>query len=231
MLALPKTTKWSLVVVVGIVLVVMLTLLDPASVGLFLGKFSGNLIYGVGESLITPIAGSLNPSTERSRRITLDVLNSHETVKLITRETESRVEFKETERYGWLTTLVGKRKGTLAANVTFVYGINVDAVKPEHVSVSDTAVVVELPELRPLYVIPDLDSMQYQSGSSLINRLIDRVHDLSLKQKIYSSLQANARRIARRKNLDPDRDEVLRDLENTLGPLIESKTGRAMRFR
>lgn len=229
--ALGKVVKWSILFVVVLALILGLLVAGPSSVGLFVGKLSGNLIYGIGESLIAPIAGSLNPETKRTRSITLDILNSHDTVKLITRETESRVTFEETERYGWLSTIVGERKGTLEANVTYVYGIDVEEIKPEHVSISDTTVVVELPPLRPLYVIPDLDSIQYRSGSSLINRLVDQVHDLSLKREIYTTLQTDARRIARKRNLEPDREDVFRDLENTLGPLIAEKTGRSVTFK
>lgn len=231
MLGLIRSMKWILILVLLLLVGLGIFLMDPAYVSLMVGKIGGNLLYGFAESLLTPIVGSFTPDATTSQRITIDVLNEHETVKLITREVESRLVFEETQKYGWLSTLVGERKGILRANITFVYGVNVKSIKPDHITVTDRSVIVDLPPLRPLYVIPDINSIEYESESSLINQLIDRVHDLSLKQEIYRTLQRDARQLTRIKDLKPDENDIFSDLETTLGPLIQQKTGRELHFQ
>lgn len=231
MVVLLRPFRWSVILGILIVVFLSLVILEPGYVGLVIGKFGGNLLYGFGEAIVSPLAGVLNPNTSSARRITIDVLNEHETVKLITREVQTRLTFTETERYGWLSTIVGERQGTLRADITFVYGIDIEAIKPEHVSVTARSVIVNLPPLEPLYVIPELDSLEYESESSYINQLIDQVHDLSLKQEIYRSLQSDALTMAHKKRLQPETAEIFRDLEAILGPIVEEKTGRSLTFR
>ncbi|MFB6355924.1 MAG: DUF4230 domain-containing protein [bacterium] len=226
-----KTYKWTIIISLVLIVLVGFVFTYPGTFGLVTGRVIGNQFYGFVENITSPIVGSLKPSGSKSRKITIDVLNSHDTIKLITREVQTNVTFTESEKYGWLSSIVGERKGTLTANITFVYGVDIKKIERKHVNITGDSIVVDLPTIQPLYVVPDMDSIQYRSESSLINKLIDEVHDLSLKQKIYSTLKKDAHKIARKRGLKPSEDEIYEDLESTLGPLIRAKTGRTLRFK
>lgn len=158
------------------------------------------------------IALSLSGKNKGKVKSVVTVLKSEPLQFLVCRRIRSTVAMEKEEK----STIWGSRNGLLLAEVTVYYGFDLSELTDDNVDIKKDKTIVTLGEPTILTLSVDTDSMRFFTKMSGLQYFKDKVEGTSLEKEMLKDFSIASRRYFVDRNLLPDRDEMLQDLQRQL---------------
>ena len=158
------------------------------------------------------IALSLSGKDRGKVKSIVTVLKSEPLQFLVSRRIRSTVALEKEEK----STIWGNRNGLLLAEVTVYYGFDLSRLTDKDVKIKKDKTVVTLGEPTILTVSVDTDSMRFFTKMSGLQYLKDKIEGTSLEKEMLKDFSTASRKYFIDRNLLPEREEMLKDLQRQL---------------
>ena len=158
------------------------------------------------------IALSLSGKDRGKVKSIVTVLKSEPLQFLVSRRIRSTVALEKEEK----STIWGNRNGLLLAEVTVYYGFDLSRLTDKNVKIKKDKTVVTLGEPTILTVSVDTDSMRFFTKMSGLQYLKDKIEGTSLEKEMLKDFSTASRKYFIDRNLLPEREEMLKDLQRQL---------------
>lgn len=158
------------------------------------------------------IALSLSGKDRGKVKSIVTVLKSEPLQFLVSRRIRSTVALEKEEK----STIWGNRNGLMLAEVTVYYGFDLSRLTDKDVKIKKDKTVVTLGEPTILTVSVDTDSMRFFTKMSGLQYLKDKIEGTSLEKEMLKDFSTASRKYFIDRNLLPEREEMLKDLQRQL---------------
>ena len=158
------------------------------------------------------IALSLSGKDRGKVKSIVTVLKSEPLQFLVSRRIRSTVALEKEEK----STIWGNRNGLLLAEVTVYYGFDLSRLTDKDVKIKKDKTVVTLGEPTILTVSVDTDSMRFFTKMSGLQYFKDKIEGTSLEKEMLKDFSTASRKYFIDRNLLPEREEMLKDLQRQL---------------
>ena len=142
----------------------------------------------------------------------VNILKSEPIQFLVCRKVTSTVAMEKEEQ----STVWGNRNGLLLAEVTVFYGFDLSKLTEKLVKIKEDKTIVYLGEPSILTLSVDTGSMRFFTKMSGLQYFKDRVEGNSLEKEMLKEFSMAAKRYFVDRNLLPEREEMIRDLQRQL---------------
>lgn len=167
----------------------------------------------------------LAAATRVDKNAAIELLANEEFAFLVTTKVQSLV-YVDREDY---SLLLGRREGFLIGKAILYHGVDLAKLDPDMVREDGDTIIIALPPPELLDIKVDTNSLRFQSKTSVLWHIADRMISDGMYSELLQELSGTAEKIARENDLLPSRAETMRRFD-TLAPLLSAKIGREIRF-
>jgi hypothetical protein len=125
--------------------------------------------------------------------------------------------------------LLGNREGLLIMKVTYIYGFDLSKLTEDSLVQGEGTITVHLPDVEMLEMSPDLSTAEIYTKSSGLNWLYDQFAGQNMHEDLIIQLDSVATCFALEEDLLPEREEIIRRL-NDFAPVLEGYAGSLVTF-
>jgi hypothetical protein len=166
------------------------------------------------------LGGSVLSGPTVSEKVTLSVLRSEAMAFLVARRTATQIVVEHQES-DW----VGEWRGVLWATVSWRWGVDLSKVQEKDLRRAGQVVYVRLPEPEMLDFAVEPGSIGWMTRATAIPKIMDFARGGEHQRRLQERLGEQARKFAADQRLCPGRQELVRQLNDTMQAL-----GKAIQF-
>ncbi len=170
-----------------------------------------------------PISSLIVP--EKTKRSIISILKSENISFLVTNKIATQIVVEREE-----VSFLGNKKGALIGNVTLYYGIDLNELSIDSITIEKNEIIVRLPSPKPLDFSVDLSSIRFFKRETGLLRLKGFfVDDEKMREEIEDMFYKEALFFMKTQGMLPKNEDVLRSLE-VIREIISLKTGLKTKF-
>lgn len=170
-----------------------------------------------------PISALIAPA--KTKRSVISILKSENISFLVTNKITTQIVVEREE-----VSFLGNRKGVLIGNVTLYYGINLNELSVDSITIKTNEIIIRLPFPKPLDFSVDLSSIRFfKKETGLLKLKGFFVDDEKMREEIEDMFYKEALFFMKTQGMLPKNEDVLKSLE-VIRELISLKTGLKTKF-